>query len=324
MTESSFEDPMRVTAEPRGRRVWLALLVGMWTSAALPAVAHAYCRTTTCDFPETENEPRCERDAAGCSISGIPLRWPQRCVSFSVGAQGSPLRGIGYDEAAESIGSAISEWVEADCGPGRPSIDAVAYPPYECPGVGYSKTGPNSNAWVFRDDDWPVDEGHTPWTIALTSVTAELRTGKIVDADIEINSHMFSLIGQDASLLSAVALHEAGHFFGLADLYSPADCSATMYGYYQTSQKHAGGLSPDDVAGLCAIYAPSEAEAAVCDPTPRRGFSAACPAERTSTGGCQCRMRLVSGSRGTGLAVLLLLSSRVRWRRTRQKRGVSL
>jgi hypothetical protein len=324
MVESGSEDPTPIRVTRTGRRVWLALVVGTWTSAALPAVAHAYCRTTTCDFPETENEPRCKRDTSGCSISGMPLRWQQRCVSFSVEAEGSPLRGISYDEAAERIGSSMSKWAEADCAPGRPSIEVLAYAPYECASTGYSETGPNSNAWVFRDDDWPVDESHTPWTLALTSVTADLKTGEIYDVDVEINSQIFSLTNKDASLLSAVALHEAGHFFGLADLYSRADGSATMYGYYQASLQFAQTPSRDDVAGLCAIYPPSQPETRACDATPARGFSAACPAERESAGGCQCRMPPVSGSRWAGPPALLLFLFSLGLRGARRKRPVVL
>lgn len=303
MVQSSWEDLARLRARRRDRRSSVALVVATLGGAALPAVAHAYCRATTCDFPETEDEPECKRDPSGCSIGGIPLSWPRRCVAFSVEAEGSPLREIGYDDAAETIGSAMSKWLEVDCGSGQPNIEIFAYAPYECPAIGYSLTGPNSNAWVFLDGDWPQDEFHTPWTLALTWVTADVKTGQIYDADVEINSQKLGSTGKNSPLLSAVALHEAGHFFGLADLYASADHSAVMYGHYQPSLQLAQGPSEDDIAGICAIYPPSESDTGVCDPTPRRGFSAACPAERASAG---CEYRGQPVSRSAGLPALLL------------------
>ena len=102
----------------------LAAIVG-----AAPA-ASAFCRTTTCD-QNNRNEQCVKED--GCIVTGLPLYWTGRCISFSVDYQGSPKRGIPYDTALSVISEAYRQWQNADCGEGQsPSLSMRLFPPSRC------------------------------------------------------------------------------------------------------------------------------------------------------------------------------------------------
>src|SRR5262249_40502589 len=69
----------------------------------------------------------------------------------------------------------------------------------------------------------------------------------------------------------SIVTHESGHFLGLAHSH---DQTATMWPVYNEHTTNLRNISPDDVAGICAIYPPGSIE--TCDPTPRHGFSTEC------------------------------------------------
>jgi hypothetical protein len=53
-----------------------------------------------------------------------------------------------------------------------------------------------------------------------------------------------------------------------------------MYPVYNEHSTLLRKLSPDDIAGICAIYPPGPAIPASCDDTPRHGFSVLCAADQ--------------------------------------------
>jgi hypothetical protein len=81
----------------------------------------------------------------------------------------------------------------------------------------------------------------------------------------------------DFDLLSIVT-HETGHFQGMAHSANP---EATMWPSYTPGTISLRQLSPDDEAGICAIY-PATPTNSDCEPTPRHGFSPLCAAEQPS------------------------------------------
>ncbi len=261
---------MPITSHPLP---WLAALCSMGAVAVWAAPAGAYCRTTTCD-PSFDS---CQV-VNGCVQGGKPLRWPASCVSFGVQRDGSERRNIDYATALDVINAAFQRWTSADCGGGsRPSI--LLEPngePIICAEPRYNIDAPNANVWMFRDLAWPYE---TPGsgevstrTLALTTVTFNVQTGDIYDADVEINSRSVPLDvtgdGQGLSL-AAIVTHEAGHFLGLS--HSTSD-DATMRPAYGEGMEE---LSADDEAGICAVY-PADAPARSCNFAPRHGFSSRC------------------------------------------------
>ena len=165
-------------------------------------------------------------------------------------------------------------------------------------GVGYDKR----NVIVFRQDTWcrvpaPVDDAgvaqpdcYSPSALAVTSVFKNVKTGEIVDTDIEFNAVDYTwgdLQGQPALALSTTAdfqnalTHELGHVIGLdhncfttndgqpllndntgspeVDCYNNPSLPdtvavATMYPSVVLTDTERRTLSPDDELGVCDIY----------------------------------------------------------------------
>jgi MYXO-CTERM domain-containing protein len=241
--------------------------------ALVASNASAFCRTTTCD--PMNLDASCTLDENDCPDSGIPLTWPNGCLSYSVNDEGSPLRGVTYDEAQDLTDLAVSRWMNADCGNGqKPSLEAIGTSPASCETTGFvGGEGGNVNLIVFRDDDWPY--AGTGAVLAFTTLNYDTRNGHILDADIEINSEFSELTTSDSGItddLDSILTHEFGHFFGLSHV---ADEEATMYASYTPGEQLKRSLNSDDIAGICSIYPPG-ANVSFCDPEPHGGYKASC------------------------------------------------
>jgi Matrixin len=248
---------------------WLAIAIGLLAFAATP-VAHAYCRTTTCSPKTCVPSAEC----ANCMTTGIPLYWPGGCTSFSIQYNGSSLRGITAKVAGQLIAVGLGQWMSADCGGGaKPSLALYQTQDVACHQQEYNQDAPNANIWMFRDDAWPYTGSGS--TLALTTVTFNVKTGEIFDADVEINSAKNPLTVGDENVqadLQSIVTHEAGHFLGLSHT---CDTKATMFAQYGFGDTSLRSLGPDDIAGICEIYPPGT-DATKCDATPRHGFSSDC------------------------------------------------
>jgi hypothetical protein len=122
--------------------------------------------------------------------------------------------------------------------------------------------------------------------LAVTLTTMNLRTGELVDADIEMNGWN-GLTGPQASGvyftcqdltapictspgygqsgctwhdLQNTLTHEVGHLLGLDH---PPEVEATMYRRADVGETKKRDLHPDDIAGICTIY-PKDAPTPVC------------------------------------------------------------
>lgn len=253
-------------------RAWLGALCG----AALllgAGRASAFCRTTTCD----PNDPKvkCEIDKNLCVVSGTPLAWRSSCVGVTVQRLGSPGHGFSYDDIAGVVETAFGAWMHASCGGKSPSINIELMGPVECGLSEYNSDAGNANIVVFREGPWPYIGAQN--ALGLTTTRFDTKTGDLWDADIELNGSDGNLsIGDPITgddLLS-VLTHEAGHFLGLS--HSNND-SATMKPVYDAQRDGASfrSLSPDDEAGICAVYPPNRAVSTnSCEN--RHGFSGEC------------------------------------------------
>lgn len=291
----------------------------------LPArTASAWCRTTTCDVQMSD--PGCSWDSNNCATAGKPLFWPDSCGWFGVQKDGSPKRNISYTTFHSLVSNAFEKWSKASCAGGKvPSFKMtdtdLLYGPVVCSTIEFNKNAANASAWMFRDDSWPYVGGSS--TIALTTLSVDIPTGRILDADVEINSYRTDITTSDTNVgadLDSIVTHESGHFLGMAH---SAVQDATMFANYSPSTTSIRNLSPDDEAGICAAYPPANLPA--CGPPePIYGFSKYCKGADPSTqpvGTSKTTCAVALGSSSTSHGALIAAAITAVTLRLRRKRS---
>ena len=205
---------------------------------------------------------------------GIPLTWWEGCISFSVDARGIPRLEVDYAAAEQMAIRSFERWSSATCGTGQlPGIVLQSFGPHSCWNPEYNQEGPNANAVTFYGTDWP----HGVSALGLTTVSFDVKTGRIFDADIEINAAGVWNTDQ----LEYVLSHEVGHFLGLA--HTPEEDSLMSATYSPLSATGLPELAPYDVSSICAVYPPVRI-ATSCDFNPSRGYAADCGGDVVGTG----------------------------------------
>src|SRR5262249_25460857 len=144
----------------------------------------------------------------------IPIAWPSAspCVEYSI--QQDASKKIGFADTQQIMKAAFNTWMSAPCvGGGNPHILVSEGPTAVCGQHEYN-TDPsvgNANVIMYHDDAWPY---HDPGsTLALTTVTYNLDTGEIYDADMELNTFGVNFTLGDANVdydLLSVVTHESG------------------------------------------------------------------------------------------------------------------
>ncbi|OJT17914.1 hypothetical protein BO221_43780 [Archangium sp. Cb G35] len=130
--------------------------------------------------------------------------------------------------------------------------------------VGYVLNGENENILVLRDracTQQDSSESEDCWryaaeTLGLTTVTFQMRSGEILDADVELNAVAFASPSEVRDLQGTVT-HELGHALGLD--HSP-DARSTMY---PTSTPYQRLIDEGSRLAMCTIY-PRGAPAVQC------------------------------------------------------------
>ena len=278
--------------------------------------ARAWCRTSVCDASRTG--ARCVPERP--SDCGIPLAWRAECIGYSLQEDAS-FR-VTLETARTIVRSAFDTWMQADCGEGTPRIRVDEMTPVSCALHEYNQEVGNANAIIFRDDGWPYAAAGS--TLALTTVTYNLDTGEIYDADMEINSKDVDFTTTDGNVnfdLLSILTHEAGHFLGLSHTTTPM---ATMFPDYEPKSAFLRSLEEDDIAAICATYPPGAPIDPACVPTLRHGFSTECGSDQPppeEDEGC-CAVAPGAPRRGAlaaaaALGSALLLAVRARRRRPR-------
>lgn len=269
-------------------------------ACGLAGDAAAYCRTSYCPM---DNATAQVCDPAQPDDCGIPLAWGKPCVEYDIAMQAS--KEVSLATAENVFATAFANWMNADCGNGaHPDMSVQYFGPVDCDKHEYNQDAGNANIILFRDDGWPYQDPNA--VLALTTVTYDLDTGEIYDADIELNSANIQFTTTDTNVgydLYSIAQHETGHFLGLAHSHDP---TATMFAKYTPGSTDLRTLAADDMAAICAVYPPAAPDPS-CDPTPRHGFSSECGADQPAqtTGGC---CTVAPGSeRGDGAGAIGLL-----------------
>ncbi|MCW5832270.1 MAG: matrixin family metalloprotease [Labilithrix sp.] len=235
------------------------------TASIGPRDASAFCRTTTCDPNNPDDE--CRRNENGCVRDGVPIKWSELPIVYRF--HGDVSSKLDPSGARTAVRNAFDAWENVECARGRTSLrfregsDIKRNKPLG------KKEAADKFGIFFRDDEWPHDDAEE--SLALTTQIYGKTSGTIDYADIEINTADtdFRLSDDEGSTkidLQAVVTHEVGHYIGLAHSNDP---DSIMVARYCASADRCGqstdvarGLSEDDRRAVCTVYPPSSGAAA--------------------------------------------------------------
>ncbi len=290
---------------------------------------------------------RCGRvlDTSG-TASGAALFWSNRTITYSFNSAGTQT--LAQADAFGAVRSAFAVWQNSSLAatettgcpstarstlPTSTDLNFVEGPVTEQNYVGYNYLNPstNRNVILFRDTGWnhPLTVPSSD-LVAMTTVTYNVITGEILDADIEFNTQDFTLSVGDSNVaydLLGAAVHEVGHFLGFDDV---TVTNAAMYSYTNRGETQKRLLSCDDATILWYRY-PAATPTSTCPP---HQVSAACgfcqapgglaydakvSVQNTYDGHSGCDCASAAGTQGFVLSAAVLLGRRLhrRWRAKR-------
>lgn len=198
--------------------------------------------------------------------TGPSVAWRTRQVNFVLGQKNGEEVNLANMELA--LRHAVDQWNAAEC---SDLLMTVQGSTSDLRGGFDWKAGegaaPNTNLVVFRGDTETelVDAWlHDPTAIAITTATFVRQSGRIVDADIELNDRAFVFSACEPAEpgcivrndLKNTLTHEVGHAFGLEHTLDsePGGVDATMYRRAPEGDLVKRDLNQNDIDGICFLY----------------------------------------------------------------------
>lgn len=245
---------------PHARSIRTLSTVATFALAVLLApAASAFCRTTTCDPNNPDEE--CRRNENGCVRDGVPIKWKELPLVYRFHSDMTDK--LDRSGVRAAVRSAFDAWENVECSRGRTSLRFQEGSDIETRKLLGKKEAPEKFGIYFRDDEWPHSSGEE--SLALTTQIYGKTSGNIEYADIEINTaetnfRLSDDEGADKVDLQAVVTHEVGHYIGLAHSNDP---DSIMVARYCESADRCGqstdvsrGLSEDDRKAVCTLFPP--------------------------------------------------------------------
>lgn len=224
---------------------------------------------------------------------GHCLGWPAGSVEFRENADGAPGAG---DAGFAAMERSLASWATTMNTCGNLSLHMGPRTRSRTTGFDDRQGATNENVLLFRtrlciDVLSPSDpchaegtcaNGHDCWdysagTLAITTTTFNVRTGRLYDADLEMNAavHTYStvdeppcdLLGQTGCVSTDVqntVTHELGHALGLD--HSP-DSRSTMFAGAELGETSKRVLDDGSLEFVCTAY-PAGRPSLDCDGTP--------------------------------------------------------
>ena len=230
-----------------------------------PAPASAYVRAVT--------------------AKGAAWQWDNPALTLEVQA-GQPDARLSSQELVQAVAGAAAPWSQPALACTSVQLTVVGHPEATAP---IKRDG--VNRLVFRRDQWcpdpraPGEPCYNDSILALTTSQVEVNTGRIAEADIEVNAvdHDWSdLVAKPGAFPGAMDLqnaltHELGHFLGFAHscLLMPDELAdtddqgqpvplcreagqaareSTMVATIAENDVDRRTLTPDDERGVCEVY----------------------------------------------------------------------
>ncbi len=181
---------------------------------------------------------------------GTPLRWYKSEVKMFYDYNGT--KDIPGNAEWQAVNKSMDTWNAVDCN--QPRLEPGGLKQDGKTGYWPHKDNYNLIRWVNHKDEWTQKYVGNEDVIAFTTVSYDLDTGEIYDADMDINDWNFDF-GVDGSRskydVQNTVTHELGHVLGMDHSKDP---DATMYYSANKGDINKRTLSRDDKDGLCYLY----------------------------------------------------------------------
>ena len=246
------------------------------------------------------------------SSKGAPVHWEDTCITVYLHEAGSDE--VAFPDVEAALKASLDAW-NHDCSSVRLQYGGTTNQNE----IGPEDEDPMLVKVVIREKKWPYTDIPVAYTLPHWNET----TGKIVDADIELDGEHISFTTDPAAEpykmdVQSVVTHELGHIFGFVENWD--DEEATMFGELKPGEDGKRTLNQDDIDGLCTVYPAKLGDP--CPPiTPTFVDVYESEKEDGGGGGCSASSRRTAPAAGALAVMVLLLLPAVRRRPDPFRRG---